>query len=363
MDMKKLLGIVSGDKTKLNESIADISGMQMGPVAQPVQPVTMSVSVNAQGIDQIKDFLSLMSGAASSPAVQQPVEFSAEPEIAVEPEPEFKIPVASDDNEIQPSTDSSADNEITAIKNLAGIKVEPAAKPIDSKKAEMMSAVLAAAKKSKGSEEAETEGQYDASTTPDPSYQDINYMTKDIAGGLNKEKTMHKHSYKQGDNPMAMETIEMLKKQLFQDYASYKLDESTKVSEADIDVKANNSDFTMPLPNGNGSNVGKATKSKHKVTWQRDKEGVAPNGKQYNSTVIVDAVDKYIVDAEVNSLEDFHRGAVDVVDVTASDGTDPNLPVRAILYVVDNHKYGMWKPWKNKPATSEPLSFSREPYK
>ena len=36
---------------------------------------------------------------------------------------------------------------------------------------------------------------------------DTNYMTKDLAGGLNKPKTMHKHSYKQGDNPMAMETI------------------------------------------------------------------------------------------------------------------------------------------------------------
>ncbi len=42
---------------------------------------------------------------------------------------------------------------------------------------------------------------------PDPKYSDTNYMTKDLAGGLNKPKTMHKHSYKQGDNPMAMETV------------------------------------------------------------------------------------------------------------------------------------------------------------
>ena len=40
---------------------------------------------------------------------------------------------------------------------------------------------------------------------PNPSMKDTNYMTKDLAGGLNKPKTMHKHSYKQGDNPMAME--------------------------------------------------------------------------------------------------------------------------------------------------------------
>ena len=42
---------------------------------------------------------------------------------------------------------------------------------------------------------------------PDPKYSDTNYMTKDLAGGLNKPKTMHKHSYKQGDNPMAMEAV------------------------------------------------------------------------------------------------------------------------------------------------------------
>lgn len=42
---------------------------------------------------------------------------------------------------------------------------------------------------------------------PNPKMSDTNYMTKDLAGGLNKPKTMHKHSYKQGDNPMAMEAV------------------------------------------------------------------------------------------------------------------------------------------------------------
>ena len=42
---------------------------------------------------------------------------------------------------------------------------------------------------------------------PDPSMKDTNYMTKKIAGGLNKPKTMYPDSYKQGDNPMAMETV------------------------------------------------------------------------------------------------------------------------------------------------------------
>jgi hypothetical protein len=42
---------------------------------------------------------------------------------------------------------------------------------------------------------------------PDPKYSDTNYMTKKLAGGLNKPKTMYPNSYKQGDNPMAMEDV------------------------------------------------------------------------------------------------------------------------------------------------------------
>lgn len=40
---------------------------------------------------------------------------------------------------------------------------------------------------------------------PDEKYQSVDYMNNQLAGGMNKPKTMHKHSYKQGDNPMAME--------------------------------------------------------------------------------------------------------------------------------------------------------------
>lgn len=57
---------------------------------------------------------------------------------------------------------------------------------------------------------------------PDPKYSDTNYMTKDLAGGLNKPKAMHKNSYKQGDNPMAMEDI------LRDEWERYKLEEASK---------------------------------------------------------------------------------------------------------------------------------------
>jgi len=41
---------------------------------------------------------------------------------------------------------------------------------------------------------------------PDEKYSDTNYMTKDLSGGINKQKTMHKPAAK-GDSPMAIESI------------------------------------------------------------------------------------------------------------------------------------------------------------
>jgi hypothetical protein len=54
-------------------------------------------------------------------------------------------------------------------------------------------------------EQDESAGGFDqASTSPDPEFKSADYMINKLAGGLNKPKTMHKHSYRQGDNPMAM---------------------------------------------------------------------------------------------------------------------------------------------------------------
>jgi hypothetical protein len=47
------------------------------------------------------------------------------------------------------------------------------------------------------------EGEY-ANSDDGQAMQDIEFMTRFISGGLNKEKTMHHHGYHQGDNPMAM---------------------------------------------------------------------------------------------------------------------------------------------------------------
>ena len=65
-----------------------------------------------------------------------------------------------------------------------------------------------------------------ASTTPDPEVKDTNFMTKDIAGGINKaKKTYPKVS--SGDNPMAMEQetvdfVAKVKEDIANQYKEYK---------------------------------------------------------------------------------------------------------------------------------------------
>jgi hypothetical protein len=71
-----------------------------------------------------------------------------------------------------------------------------------------------------GMDEADGAGFDHASTNPDPEYADTNFMTKDIAGGINGPKDMYKHSYRQGDNPMAMEALTNRLANLYQEVKS-----------------------------------------------------------------------------------------------------------------------------------------------
>ena len=41
-----------------------------------------------------------------------------------------------------------------------------------------------------------------ANSDDDKEMQDLHYMLQTLAGGANKPKTMHKHGYRQNDNPM-----------------------------------------------------------------------------------------------------------------------------------------------------------------
>lgn len=150
MDMKKLLNIVSENKT--NEEC----GMPMAQMPQEpyTPPMTMSVNMNANGADQIKDLLQLLSKQAEEPM----------PTMIIPP----AIPAPTNDN----PTDK-----------IAGLLGTPkhARKPNSFPEEEF-------------------------ANEPDEKYSDHKLMTKDLSGGINREKKMFKAAQR-GDNAMSVESI------------------------------------------------------------------------------------------------------------------------------------------------------------
>ena len=173
MDFNKVYGrirdIDQGKKQQITESKKHLS--ECGEMMEPYKaPVSMSVNMNASGVDQIKELMGLINGAqATRMSDAMPM-----------PSPGMPIGAPAMDLKSSDAVDPSD------ILRLAGVMAKPAA---DEEITD------------------DIEDSYKASTEPDVTVQDTDYMIKDLAGGLNKEKRMSKHSYKQGDNPMAMETI------------------------------------------------------------------------------------------------------------------------------------------------------------
>lgn len=177
----------------------------------PAHP-SMSVNLNAQGMDSIESLLRLMTkvnpdmisqkgpGATAltaDPTIASIISTDDKPEMlpAVTDEPDSDgrdidgVDLGGDsDNELEIDIDGDGDADIEFDN--------------DRKK--------------------ENEGAYDASTTPDPQYQDSDFMLNKLSGGLGKQQTMHKHSYKQGDNPMSMESVESIREGLTNLYQQYK---------------------------------------------------------------------------------------------------------------------------------------------
>jgi hypothetical protein len=128
MDMKKILNIVSGEKekTQINESLTEC-GMGMQPNLPPTTPpVSMSVNLNAQGIDQIKDLLSLMNKADSplsaGPVVDKPMPAMSMPTVGID----APLAIAAPKPEAEPETDNGMD-PLDAIIKKAGMAVKPKA--------------------------------------------------------------------------------------------------------------------------------------------------------------------------------------------------------------------------------------------
>lgn len=85
--MKKLINIVEGTtKQQVNESIQECGAMPTGTNIPSTPPVNMSVNLNAQGVDQIKELLGLMNNAGAT-RMSPPAPVGMEMPIAIKPEP------------------------------------------------------------------------------------------------------------------------------------------------------------------------------------------------------------------------------------------------------------------------------------
>ncbi len=200
--MKKLLGIVSDDKQKqLNESIEECGSMPSPSMPSPGN-VSMSVNLNAQGVDNIKELLNLMSKADAPTRMSEPMAM---------PEPGMDMPIKI--TSIKPAG-SDGDRGMDQIKDLvrsAGIKKDFANEPeeayagLDSVTTdagggwqEPKDPADIRVKDPSGYQQAE-----EYANEPDEKVSDHHTMIKDLAGGLNREKRQYPKA-QDGDNAMAV---------------------------------------------------------------------------------------------------------------------------------------------------------------
>jgi len=183
MDMKKILENMDsassgnnpaakaevGSMKAILESINDVKECGMTempgdmPGAAPMAaetPVTMNVTLNAQGADAIADLITLMGGHKAAEPAAEPA----------------AMPAA------MPSSDPHAD-DMDDMRRMISISADDEPEMIVG-----------------GDDEPDSNEEF--ANAPDEKYADHNTMTKDLSGGINRQKKSYKPAAG-GDNPMA----------------------------------------------------------------------------------------------------------------------------------------------------------------
>jgi hypothetical protein len=209
MDFNKLLSTLDSlNKTKLAESV-DTEVSECGGDTTPHAPPTMSVSLNANGLDDISSLMRLLVKVNPDmmPKDDKGPTLSADPNILTitnnHPEPLKMLPepteLDGEEDDEGEEDEGMAGTIAGGIAGLAATKSLAGASTGASIGSDIQDAVFG----DKETEEDISAGFNDAHTSP----RTKTYDTKELIGrsnGIDKEKEMVKHSYKQGDNPMAM---------------------------------------------------------------------------------------------------------------------------------------------------------------
>ena len=173
MNMKKLIESIDAiEECGMTEMPNMAPSMDMP--SEPEDKMSMNVSLNARG-DAVEDLIKLMGGAIA-------------PQDAPTSMP-MPMPSAGPD---------AHDHEMGDMKKMMKLASDAPEADVDEPEMDAM-----------GSDEPEME---DWDNSPEEEYSDTKTMTKDLSGGINREKKSYKAT-QDGDNPMAVETS--IKEQLW----------------------------------------------------------------------------------------------------------------------------------------------------
>jgi len=192
-----------------------MGGMSPSMADKPsTPPPSMSVNINAQGLDDISELMKLLT-KVNPDMINQP----AAPEISVMPSitpPGPSISGIGDlgdldkgplkmlpDLDKEEPKDGPMDMPGPDAMNKPGDDVSMAQGDLDNDGDHDMDDHDMEKKDEKPDDEEKEEGFQDATTQPDEQYKDVDYMVNKLAGGMNKPKQSFSGKPYRGDNPMA----------------------------------------------------------------------------------------------------------------------------------------------------------------
>lgn len=213
--MKKLLSIVSdsAEKKTLIEGVEEGCGMSpMGSSMPSTPPVTMSVNLNAQGVDNIKELLNLMRSAEAGHDHKLMGHGMDMPTVGLDM-PIKVTKISGDDDSMKPAG-SDGDRGMAQIRDLIAKADRP--KEYSNSPEEAYAGIDSVTTDAGGGMQApkdpadirvkDPSGYTQAeeyANEPDEQYSDHNTMIKDLSGGLNREKRQYAKA-QDGDNAMAV---------------------------------------------------------------------------------------------------------------------------------------------------------------
>jgi hypothetical protein len=180
MDYNKLLQRLAELDQPTNEACGEMTAPPLPSSAESTTPPSMSVNLNAQGMDNIESLLKLMTKV--NPDMAKPASMTADPH----PASMLSLPVDMDGEE-----DGDLDGDKTEFAPLVAAMGKGAAGVLS----RGVGGVMGAASDS------DVESREEYANEPDEEYKDIDYITNKVAGGMNKPQGTYP-KVAGGDNPM-----------------------------------------------------------------------------------------------------------------------------------------------------------------